>query len=232
MQWTRDKATLDPEQADVSTRGSPGAIGMLKAGVFVLDLDRKNGVDGVDWYQRNIGEIPVCASVETPRNGIHIWFSRSDFSARSSSDAIHPGVDVVGASGAAVVPLSRTRNGVYRPVAEVFTFAKPPSSLMAALTRVNRPTLVSKRTQAEKIRNPSAWSQATLKAFAKQLRESRYPETELNRLSFLVGARPAIDESDALGMLVETAVSMGVSYGRAVSIFARAVEAGRRTVRG
>lgn len=219
LKMRRAPATRDHAAA---ARWRPGAITLLVgAGIWVLDLDRKNGVDGVAWYEREIGAVPERAAVETPRGGLHVYFSGE---AAGSTDKLARGVDVIGSRGNTPAPGSETRDGPYRALSPRFAIAKPPTRLMEALATTQRESPRISKPLAD----PAAWSRVALSRFAREIEASRYPDATLNRLAFLAGTREAFIEDDTLDTLVEAAVMRGIGYARAWTTAARAFEAGRR----
>ena len=80
-----------------------------RSGLLVLDLDRKNGVDGVAELRR-LGLVidPDTPEVTTPSGGIHYYFSWSAADGlRNSAGKIAPGIDVRGEGGMVIAPPSR-----------------------------------------------------------------------------------------------------------------------------
>lgn len=83
-----------------------------------IDLDRKNGVDGVAELHRLTGEhgfaIPPTVLVCTPSGGFHLWFTGPAGTAVPNSvSRVAPGIDVRGTRGYLVGPGSRGKGGEY-----------------------------------------------------------------------------------------------------------------------
>lgn len=83
-----------------------------------LDLDRKNGVDGVATLNRLAREhgfeIPLTVTVCTPSGGFHLWLTVPDgMTVPNSVGRLGPGIDVRGTGGYVVGPGSTGRNGEY-----------------------------------------------------------------------------------------------------------------------
>lgn len=83
-----------------------------------VDLDRKNGVDGVTELNRLAAEhrfaIPPTVLVCTPSGGFHLWFTGPDgTSVPNSASRVAPGIDVRGTRGYLVGPGSRGKAGEY-----------------------------------------------------------------------------------------------------------------------
>lgn len=105
------RATTDPKTIKRWwTRWPLAMIGLPtgeRSGLVVLDLDRKNGKDGVaalrakgiDPYKLS----PVMA--RTPSGGLHV-FMKYDGPLKNSADILAPGVDVRGDGGYVVLPPS------------------------------------------------------------------------------------------------------------------------------
>ncbi len=112
-------ATSDPDVirrvwADYPECNIGIATGAPSGGVFVVDVDNHNGVDGsqfiVDW-QREHGTFPETACATTGSGGEHLFFcAPAGVSVRSAAHVID-GVDVRGDGGYVVAPPSRHPNG-------------------------------------------------------------------------------------------------------------------------
>ncbi|WP_405948918.1 bifunctional DNA primase/polymerase [Streptomyces prunicolor] len=100
---------------------APKAVGYLIAcrGRLVgLDLDRKNGVDGVATVNRlafeHGFEIPQTVTICTPSGGFHLWLTVPDgIAVPNSAGRLGPGVDIRGTGGYVVGPGSTGRAGEY-----------------------------------------------------------------------------------------------------------------------
>ena len=83
-----------------------------------LDLDRKNGVDGVATLNRLAREhgfdIPQTVTICTPSGGFHLWLTVPEgVTVPNSVGRLGPGIDVRGTGGYVVGPGSTSRNGEY-----------------------------------------------------------------------------------------------------------------------
>ncbi|MFF4566195.1 bifunctional DNA primase/polymerase [Streptomyces sp. NPDC001435] len=83
-----------------------------------IDLDRKNGVDGVEELlqlaERQGFTIPRTVTVCTPSGGLHLWFTGpAGTSVPNSVGRLGPGIDVRGTRGYLVGPGSRGKAGEY-----------------------------------------------------------------------------------------------------------------------
>lgn len=82
-------------------------------GISVIDLDRKNGVDGLKSF-RGLGiAIPETMAISTPTQGYHLYFDTGDESLPNSVGKLGPGIDVRGAGGYVIAPGSQTPSGLY-----------------------------------------------------------------------------------------------------------------------
>ena len=84
----------------------------------VLDLDRKNGVDGVKSFQDILdilGPHEATFSVKTPSGGIHLYFKGNE---RTTAGALGPGIDTRGKGGYVLAPLSRIGRQTYEPLGD------------------------------------------------------------------------------------------------------------------
>ncbi|HEV2575119.1 MAG TPA: bifunctional DNA primase/polymerase [Beijerinckiaceae bacterium] len=106
-------ASTDPAQIDIYWRRWPCAmIGLptgAKSGLIVVDIDRKNGVDGFQTMRANGWTIDARAvEVRTPSGGSHFYFplKQGDI-IKNSASKLGPGIDVRGDGGFVVLPPSR-----------------------------------------------------------------------------------------------------------------------------
>lgn len=79
-----------------------------KSGLSVLDIDRKNGVDGLENLREALGFNPFDLTplvVETPSGGLHFYFSHNG-NLKNSAGLLAAGIDVRGDGGYIVAPPS------------------------------------------------------------------------------------------------------------------------------
>ena len=117
-------ATISPAEIKRDWNRWPGAnVGITTgaaSGIFVIDLDRKNGVDGVQWLADKIeehgGDWPDTVEALSPSGGWHVFFNYPrGFDAKTCEGEIAPGVDVRGKGGMVLgVPSVKPGVGSYR----------------------------------------------------------------------------------------------------------------------
>ncbi len=106
-------ATSDPEQVRADFLRWPAAlvgIATQESGLVVLDLDNKNGVNGVEWLADKItehGEWPDTVEAMSPSGGWHVYFNYPDFDPKTCQGEMAPGVDVRGHGGMVLAPPSK-----------------------------------------------------------------------------------------------------------------------------
>jgi hypothetical protein len=104
-------ATRDPSEIKAQF-GTPGAamIGVPTgqgAGFFVVDLDVKNGGQGLEWLAANQHRLPRTRTHKTRSGGQHLLFQWPEGrTVRNSASRIAPGVDVRGNGGYIIAPPS------------------------------------------------------------------------------------------------------------------------------
>jgi hypothetical protein len=121
-----------PELKPTAERGVGIATG-ARSGIFVVDLDVKNGIDGLEEL-RKLGMVPATYTVATPSGGFHLYFRHPGFPVRNSapnSSPIAPGVDVRGEFGYVVAPGSPHVNGGRYRIAADLEIADAPAWLLA-----------------------------------------------------------------------------------------------------
>ncbi|MEV7983342.1 bifunctional DNA primase/polymerase [Streptomyces sp. NPDC086519] len=141
-------ATSDPELIRWLFDQAPKAVGYgIRCGARLvgLDLDRKEGVDGVATLNRLAGrhgfDVPRTTTVCTPSGGFHLWLAVPGGTiVPNSVGKVGPGIDVRSSRGYLVGPGSIGRKGEYilhpktgyiepQPIPEqLLTLMLPPAS--------------------------------------------------------------------------------------------------------
>jgi hypothetical protein len=126
-------ATRDP--AEIRTQfGTPGAamIGVPTgqgAGFFVVDLDVKNGGQGLEWLAANQHRLPRTRTHKTRSGGQHLLFQWPEGrTIRNSASRVAPGVDVRGNGGYIIAPPSPDYE-----IADASALADAPPWLLALI---------------------------------------------------------------------------------------------------
>lgn len=109
----------DPEQLVIWWRRWPranlAAITGRVSGVVVVDVDPRHGGDhALAELERQHGDLPWLAVVETPSGGWHVYLRHPGGRVANSVGRIGVGVDVRGDGGIALLPPSRRLDGAYR----------------------------------------------------------------------------------------------------------------------
>lgn len=102
-------ATRDPDEARLLFRHAEG-IGMptgVASGLVAVDIDVKEGRDGLEWLAANEHRMPRTRRHRTQSGGFHLLFlAPPGRNIRNSASKLAPGVDVRGEGGYIVVPPS------------------------------------------------------------------------------------------------------------------------------
>lgn len=114
-------ATSVPAHARILFDLAPRAVGygIACGGKLIgLDLDRKNGVDGVDTLNSLAARygftVPRTQTVCTPSGGFHLWLSiPAGVTVPNSAGRLGPGIDIRGTGGYIVGPGSWGKAGQY-----------------------------------------------------------------------------------------------------------------------
>ncbi|WP_331453029.1 bifunctional DNA primase/polymerase [Streptomyces sp. SS162] len=185
------------------------ACGRGEQPLLGVDLDRKNGVDGVQSL-RALAEqhgftIPTTVVVSTPSGGLHLWFTGpADATVPNSAGKLGPGIDVRGYGGYLVGPGSWTPKGVYR-LAHIAPVAQVPPALLETMT----PTAAPRPVPAPR-RMPTRQRSAVLTGLIKFVLQA--PDGELNNRLYWAACRAFetnVDLDAVTRALVDAAVSMG-----------------------
>ena len=85
------------------------------SGVFVLDVDTRNGGDKtLAALELTHGDLPTTIRVETPSGGFHLWFNiPQGITIRNSAGKLGAGLDIRGDGGQVVVPPSQVGKNFY-----------------------------------------------------------------------------------------------------------------------
>lgn len=207
-------ATTDPNRLADLFAAAPYAAGYgIACGrgdypLLGVDLDRKNGVDGVASLlalaEQHGFTVPETTTIATPSGGQHRWFTGpAGAPVQNSAGKLGPGIDVRGYGGYLIGPGSVTTKGVYR-VAE----ARPVAELPDALFHLMLPPPPARRPPALTL--PSRQRGAALLGLVKFVLGA--PEGELNTRLYWAACRAyeTGTEADAISRaLVVAAVSLG-----------------------
>lgn len=206
-------ATVDVKRLDELFDAAPYATGYgIACGrgnepLLGVDLDRKNGVDGVaslDALAEQHGfTVPETTVIATPSGGEHRWFTGpAGAPVRNSAGKLGPGIDVRGYGGYLVGPGSWTPKGIYR-----FAEQRPAAELPDALLPLMLPSPAPRRTQ---VYVPGPRRGAALVGLVKFVLEA--PEGELNNRLYWAACRAyetGVDADSISRALVDAAVSLG-----------------------
>ena len=139
-----EQASNDPKIISELFSQYPGAMIGVPCGplnrITVLDIDRKNGVDGLEELRKLQIEIPLTGMVKTPSGGFHIYFESGQQRIPNSVSKLAPGIDVRGHRGYVIGPNSQSDLGRYRwgdsRVSIFARFAPLPSQLQEKIAEV------------------------------------------------------------------------------------------------
>lgn len=81
-----------------------------RSGFFVVDLDIREGKNGLEAFQK-LGGCNATYTVRTPTGGLHLYFQLPNFLVRNSANELAPGIDIRGEGGFVVGQDSTHRNG-------------------------------------------------------------------------------------------------------------------------
>ncbi|QKV97753.1 bifunctional DNA primase/polymerase [Streptomyces sp. NA02950] len=209
-------ATTDAQRLAALFAAAPHATGYGIAcgrGAYPLlgiDLDRKNGVDGVvsldALARQHTFTVPDTMVIATPSGGLHLWFTGpAGAPVHNSASKLGPGIDVRGYGGYLVGPGSWTARGVYR-VAELRDVAELPDPLLSLML----PPPPVRRPRPEPPALPGPRRSAALLGLVKFVLQA--PEGELNNRLYWAACRGYETGADAEAFgraLVDAAVSLG-----------------------
>lgn len=184
--------------------------------LFGLDLDRKNGADGIEALRALADQhgftIPRTVTVATPSGGLHLWLTApANVRVPNTAGLLGPGIDTRGAGGYLVGPGSLGRRGKYRLTTN-FSHMPPTSAPVAIMD-----LLSARLTASQRCPRPMApgggsrTAESRLAALTRFVRDCG-PSDLNNRLYW--AARRAFEDADldpdtATARLLAAAVSKG-----------------------
>lgn len=218
------------------------AIGMptgSASGLFVLDVDKKNGCDGeaslLSLMQEH-GPLPPTKRVGTPMGGFHLYFQVPDgMCIRCSAGKLGPGIDVRGDGGYVICEGSTLTDGNGSVIGRYEHIngspdvpAMAPDWLMRKLTEQPEP---AKPLPQSRSSDTSSWAMKALKDRCADVAEAQ-PGTRndtLNKAAFAVGqliGKGVLARSEAEEALTNAAQSCGLQDGETRATIASGIEAG------
>lgn len=134
-----DQATTDPAALTAMWRPWANiALACDRAGVLVLDVDAKHGVDGfasLAALEAAHGPLPASWRASTPSGGAHLYF-RHPPRHIGNRTGFKAGLDIKATRGSIILPPSRKPNGPYTWEREPWAcpLADPPDWLLQIIT--------------------------------------------------------------------------------------------------
>lgn len=214
----QEEATTNPD-AIQRLFSRPSATGIAiatgpRSKILVLDLDRKNGVDGIKTCQGledELGTLPQTLQQKTGSGGLHLFFQYpQDVVIRNSAGKLGSGIDVRGQGGYVVAPPSLNQAGAYEWLNDFEPAPLPPAWMNLLIDKSKSKTLSSILS--------STTSRYGQKALLKEsLAVANTPEGQrnnaLNISALKIGQLVAggeIASSDAIKTLMDAAIMCGL----------------------
>ncbi|QYX55508.1 bifunctional DNA primase/polymerase [Roseovarius sp. SCSIO 43702] len=243
-------ATNDPDLVAALFAKHPHAnigIATQESGLVVLDLDRKNNVDGIGWLLEKIkahGDLPHTIEATSPSGGWHVYFRYpGDFDPKTCEGEIAPGVDVRG-HGGMVLAAPSIKPGSDNPYRwknppGLFEVATAPQWILDLLPR--RKKLSERAAPAARVQidtgGASAWADKALQdELAKLLaapegkRNGALNSAAFNLAQIVAGGGLAEDTVKA--RLSAAGAGIGLEPGEIVATIDSGFQAGSQTPRG
>lgn len=134
-------ATIDPVQIEnwfsKKTKANIGIATGDVSGIWVLDIDVKNGAKGEESlaaFEAEHGALPPTLTCTTPSGGKHIYFVHDGSMSVKSAAGVLPGIDVRGEGGYIVASPSQIDGVPYQWVDPEATIAIAPEALIRLVT--------------------------------------------------------------------------------------------------
>jgi hypothetical protein len=202
--------------------------------LLAVDLDRghADGADGCAEFDKLVseyGDVPSCPAVQTPRGGVHLYFSQPHDREPLSNSAgqIGPGIDVRGYHGFTVAPGAVLQTGEFYEsiagtpdLAEAFvagTIPPPPDWLIELAERSRHSEPLSRGPLVDAIpeRRLRAFALAVLEGEAAELADTPRGKRNhgLNKAAFVIaskgGAHGAVSEAETWAALWSACTANG-----------------------
>ncbi len=116
VMW-KTEATTDREKIiefwNKYPRAIPGLMTGVASGFAVVDLDVKNGKNGIEEFERlGLELVDAGAVVRTAGGGLHLYYEHAD-GVRNSQDKYAPGIDIRAEGGYVIAPGAVNDVGMY-----------------------------------------------------------------------------------------------------------------------
>ncbi|MFF9687295.1 bifunctional DNA primase/polymerase [Streptomyces sp. NPDC014623] len=208
-------ATGDPQRLAELFAAAPHATGYgIACGrgerpLLGVDLDRKNGVDGVASLKALADEhgssVPETVVISTPSGGLHLWLTGPAAAlVQNSAGKLGPGIDVRGYGGYLVGPGSWTPKGTYR-VEHMHPVAQAPAWLISLMIPKSAPVQTPRPVQI-----PLRRRSAVLTGLIRHILNA--PQGQLNNRLYWAACRAfetGVDPVAVTNALVDAAVAAG-----------------------
>ncbi|AVZ74019.1 DNA primase [Streptomyces lunaelactis] len=194
-------ASTDPARVQLLFKSAPRATGygiacgMPHVHLVGVDLDRKNGVDGVAALEqlavRHEFSLPPTTTVHTPSGGLHLYLKApGDALVPNSVSRLGPGIDIRGTGGYLAGPGSWSPRGTYQLASRASAGIQPaPSALLKLLAAEASPARQPTSLPPPRVEGEAGDALATF------VRES--PEGQLNNRLFWAACRAFEQPRDA-----------------------------------
>lgn len=232
-------ATTDKEHVRRLWTMFPGSnIGLATGdGLVVIDLDVKNGQDGLATWEMLCDELGFepwkTLQAITPSGGRHLYFAIDGHEIRNSAGKLGPGIDVRGQGGYVLAPGSTVDGQPYRWIDPAAPIAPLPEALAALLVPDPPQKRADLPAEQPTERDLSPYVQAAVDAELEHVRSAQEGTRNhsLNQAAFALGQLVAaswagLERGDAEGLLLDTALACGLGENEARKTIRSGLDAG------
>jgi hypothetical protein len=142
-------ATNKPKEIKALFKRFPNALMAVPCGPInrcsVIDIDVKNGVNGLEEFQKLKIDVSGAFIVATPSGGFHLYFNTDLEELPNSASKIGPGIDLRGAGGYVIGPDSVSKVGTYKWQGRGILPNQPFSAMPKRLLEMIRGTSYSQK---------------------------------------------------------------------------------------
>lgn len=170
--------------------------GKRSGGLIVIDIDRKNGVDGtlaIKEWEKEHGPLPNTLKAQSATGGLHYYYY-CDEELRNGAN-IYEGIDLRGEGGVIVAPPTTIANGQYKWINQL-PIAKADSNVLAF---IKSGKYEKKNTQKEVSTGgdftvaPSGSRNVTLTRYIGSLQGQGYSDNTIKKMAYTYNSENCLD---------------------------------------
>ncbi|WP_211462889.1 phage/plasmid primase, P4 family [Collimonas silvisoli] len=201
-------ASTDPDQIvewfPKNTHANIGIATGVASSIFVLDIDVKDGVSGMESLaelENKYGPLPPTLTCATGSGGKHFYFNYPQDTPIKCRVAIRPGIDVRGEGGYVVAPPSIVSGNLYQWIDESVPIADAPAWLIkiVGVKKPREPKLTETPTIGTVV-TPGSRNDTMMQAVTEQMKKG-HPRNVVTDIVLMLNAAacvPPLEDAEVL----------------------------------